>query len=136
MISSLTFKQENTITDEPVVDLLMFLNKKLDSAVANARLSSGQNSLQQLVLIIGDGRLHEKVPLYFTERKNKKRGSLVIFFVQSMLIKMLCLFTCVYSLCMQENLKRCVRDVLSSKRMVAFLILDSMQESIMDLQVR
>ncbi|OMP00570.1 hypothetical protein COLO4_12564 [Corchorus olitorius] len=93
MISSLTFKQENTITDEPVVDLLMFLNKKLDAAVSNARLPSGQNPLQQLVLIIGDGRLHEK-----------------------------------------ENLKRCVRDVLSSKRMVAFLILDSMQESIMDLQ--
>ncbi|XVF27015.1 hypothetical protein REPUB_Repub14bG0070000 [Reevesia pubescens] len=93
MISSLTFKQENTITDEPVVDLLMFLNKKLDAAVANARLPSGQNPLQQLVLIIGDGRLHEK-----------------------------------------ENLKRCVRDVLSSKRMVAFLILDSLQESIMDLQ--
>ncbi|XVF74359.1 hypothetical protein PTKIN_Ptkin13bG0104300 [Pterospermum kingtungense] len=93
MISSLTFKQENTITDEPVVDLLMFLNKKLDAAVSNARLSSGQNPLQQLVLIIGDGRLHEK-----------------------------------------ENLKRCIRDVLSSKRMVAFLILDSLQESIMDLQ--
>ncbi|GMI74246.1 MIDASIN 1 [Hibiscus trionum] len=93
MISSLTFKQENTITDEPVVDLLTFLNKKLDAAVTNARLPSGQNPLQQLVLIIGDGRLHEK-----------------------------------------ENLKRCVRDVLSSKRMVAFLILDSLQESIMDLQ--
>ncbi|KAK8664402.1 hypothetical protein V6N13_084194 [Hibiscus sabdariffa] len=93
MISSLTFKQENTITDEPVVDLLMFLNKKLDTAVTNARLPSGQNPLQQLVLIIGDGRLHEK-----------------------------------------ENLKRRVRDVLSSKRMVAFLILDSLQESIMDLQ--
>ncbi|XP_040935632.1 midasin isoform X2 [Gossypium hirsutum] len=93
MISSLTFKQENTITDEPVVDLLRFSNKKLDAAVTNARLPSGQNPLQQLVLIIGDGRLHEK-----------------------------------------ENLKRCVRDVLSSKRMVAFLILDSLQESIMDLQ--
>ncbi|XP_017978548.1 PREDICTED: midasin [Theobroma cacao] len=93
MISSLTFKQDNTIRDEPVVDLLMFLNKKLDAAVANARLPSGQNPLQQLVLIIGDGRLYEK-----------------------------------------EKLKRCVRDVLSSKRMVAFLILDSLQESIMDLQ--
>ncbi|KAE8674161.1 Mitochondrial substrate carrier family protein [Hibiscus syriacus] len=93
MISSLTFKQENTITDEPVVDLLTFLNKKLDAAVTNARLPSGQNPLQQLVLIIGDGRLHEK-----------------------------------------ENLKRRVRDVLSSKRMVAFLVLDSLQESIMDLK--
>ncbi|KAI8544654.1 hypothetical protein RHMOL_Rhmol08G0312700 [Rhododendron molle] len=92
MISSLTFKQENTIADEPVVDLLKYVNNMLDVAVANARLPSGQNPLQQLVLIIADGRFHEK-----------------------------------------ENLKRCVRDVLSRKRMVAFLLLDSPQESIMDL---
>ncbi|KAG7997478.1 hypothetical protein I3843_01G213100 [Carya illinoinensis] len=92
MISSLTFKQENTIADEPVVDLLQYLNNMLDVAVANARLPSGQNPLQQLVLIIADGRFHEK-----------------------------------------ENLKRCVRDALSRKRMVAFLLLDSPQESIMDL---
>uniref|UniRef100_F6HXY6 Midasin n=2 Tax=Vitis vinifera TaxID=29760 RepID=F6HXY6_VITVI len=93
MISNLTFKQENTIKDEPVVDLLKYLNNMLDTAVANARLPSGQNPLQQLVLIIADGRFIEK-----------------------------------------ENLKRCVRDVLSRKRMVAFLLLDSPQESIMDLQ--
>ncbi|GFY97181.1 midasin-like protein [Actinidia rufa] len=92
MISSLSFTQENTIADEPVVDLLRYVNNMLDVAVANARLPSGQNPLQQLVLIIADGRFHEK-----------------------------------------ENLKRCVRDVLSKKRMVAFLLLDSPQESIMDL---
>ncbi|XP_052182550.1 midasin isoform X2 [Diospyros lotus] len=92
MISSFTFKQENTIADEPMVDLLKYVNNMLDAAVANARLPSGQNPLQQLVLIIADGRFHEK-----------------------------------------ENLKRCVRDVLSRKRMVAFLLLDSPQESIIDL---
>jgi len=92
MISSLTFKQENTIADEPVVDLLKYLNNMLDVAVGKARLPSGQNPLQQLVLIIADGRFHEK-----------------------------------------ENLKRCVREALSRKRMVAFLLLDSPQESIMDL---
>lgn len=92
IISSLTFKQENTIADEPMVDLLKYLNNMLDAAVANARLPSGQNPLQQLVLIIADGRFHEK-----------------------------------------ENLKRCVRDFLSKKRLVAFLLLDSPQESIMDL---
>lgn len=36
---------------------------------------------------------------------------------------------------MQERLKRCVRDFLSRKRMVAFLLLDSPQESIVDLMV-
>ncbi|GMH22037.1 hypothetical protein Nepgr_023880 [Nepenthes gracilis] len=92
MISNLTFKQENTITDEPMVDLLVFLKNMLDQAVANARLPSGQSPLQQLVLLIADGRFHEK-----------------------------------------EKLKRYVRDAMSRKRMVAFLLLDSPQESIMDL---
>ncbi|XP_027334240.1 midasin [Abrus precatorius] len=92
MISNLTFKQENTIADEPVVDLLKYLTNKLDTAVAKARLPSGHNPLQQLVLIIADGRFHEK-----------------------------------------ENLKRCVRDVSTGNRMVAFLLLDNSPESIMDL---
>ncbi|GAB4842595.1 hypothetical protein Ancab_012571 [Ancistrocladus abbreviatus] len=92
MISSLTFRQENTITDEPMVDLLTYLNNMLDEAVASARLPSGQNPLQQLVLIIADGRFHEK-----------------------------------------EKLRRYVRDALNRKRMVAFLLLDSPEESIMDL---
>ncbi|XXG76315.1 hypothetical protein AAC387_Pa08g0684 [Persea americana] len=92
MISSLTFKQDNTIADEPMVNLLKELNGMLDSAIANARLPTGQNPLQQLILIIADGRFHEK-----------------------------------------ESLKRYVRDVLSRKRMIAFILLDSPQESIMDL---
>lgn len=61
MISNLTFEQENTIADEPVVDLLKYLTNKLDTAVVKARLPSGRNPLQQLVLIIADGRFHEKV---------------------------------------------------------------------------
>ncbi|GAA0141094.1 hypothetical protein LIER_02318 [Lithospermum erythrorhizon] len=95
MISSLTFQQENTIVDEPVVDLLKYVNNKLDDAVINARLPSGDNPLQQFVLIIADGRFHEK-----------------------------------------ENLRRYVRDTLSKKRMVAFLLLDSPspKESIIDLK--
>nr|XP_029123013.1 LOW QUALITY PROTEIN: midasin [Elaeis guineensis] len=92
MISSLSFKQDNTIADEPMVDLLKYLNNMLDTAVAKARTPSGQNPLHQLILIIADGRFHEK-----------------------------------------ENLKRCVRNVLNRKRMIAFILLDSPQESIMDL---
>ncbi|KAJ0981578.1 hypothetical protein J5N97_009833 [Dioscorea zingiberensis] len=93
MISSLSFKQDNTIADEPVFDLLKYLNNMLDAAVAKARMPSGQNPLNQLVLIIADGRFHEK-----------------------------------------ESLKRRVRDLLSRRRMVAFILLDSPQESIMDLK--
>ncbi|XP_057771067.1 midasin isoform X2 [Salvia miltiorrhiza] len=91
MISSFTFKQENTIADEPMADLLKYLNNMLDAAVMQARLPSGCNPLEQLVLIIADGRFNEK-----------------------------------------EKLKRRVRDILSTKRMVAFLLLDSPNESIMD----
>ncbi|TQE13576.1 hypothetical protein C1H46_000907 [Malus baccata] len=92
MISSLSFKQENTIADQPVVDVLKYLNTKLDEAVARARLPSGWNPLQQLILIIGDGRFHER-----------------------------------------ENLRRCVRDALAKKRMVAYLVLDNSPDgSIMD----
>ncbi|KAK1434225.1 hypothetical protein QVD17_11144 [Tagetes erecta] len=89
MLSSLTFKQDNAVNDDPVVDLLKYLDNKLDSAVVNARLPSGQNPLEQLVIIIADGRISEK-----------------------------------------ENLKRCVRDMLRKKRMVAYLLLDNAKESV------
>ncbi|KAH9607417.1 hypothetical protein KSS87_007507 [Heliosperma pusillum] len=60
MISSLTFNQENTILENPMADLLMYLNNMLEQAATNARTPSGQNPLQQLVLIIADGRFHEE----------------------------------------------------------------------------
>ena len=63
MLSSLTFKQENTLNDKPMVELLKYLNNTLDSAAMNARLPSGQNPLEQLVIIIADGNLHERVRL-------------------------------------------------------------------------
>ncbi|KAF0928097.1 hypothetical protein E2562_037875 [Oryza meyeriana var. granulata] len=91
VISSLSFEQDNKLEDEPVADLLMYLNTMLDTAVAWSRTPSGQNPLQQLILIISDGKFHEK-----------------------------------------ENLKRCVRNVLNRKRMIAYVLLDSHEESIMD----
>ncbi|KAG2548684.1 hypothetical protein PVAP13_9KG211085 [Panicum virgatum] len=93
MISSLSFEQDNKIEDQPVSDLLTHLNTMLDTAVARARTPSGQNPLQQLILIISDGKFHEK-----------------------------------------ENLRRHVRDVLNRKRMVAYVLLDSPEDSIMNLQ--
>uniref|UniRef100_A0A1D1XHG4 Midasin n=1 Tax=Anthurium amnicola TaxID=1678845 RepID=A0A1D1XHG4_9ARAE len=92
MISSLSFNQDNTIRDEPVADLLKYLDKMLDTAVARARLPSGINPLKQLILIIADGRFQDK-----------------------------------------EKLRRCVRDILNKKRLIAFVLLDNPQESIMDL---
>ncbi|CAL4925261.1 unnamed protein product [Urochloa decumbens] len=93
MISTLSFEQDNKIEDQPVSDLLTHLNTMLDTAVARARTPSGQNPLQQLILIISDGKFHEK-----------------------------------------ENLRRHVRDVLNQRRMVAYVLLDSPEDSIMNLQ--
>jgi len=64
MISSLSFEQDNKIEDQPVSDLLTHLNTMLDTAVARARTPSGQNPLQQLILIISDGKFHEKVTIF------------------------------------------------------------------------
>ncbi|VAH03975.1 unnamed protein product [Triticum turgidum subsp. durum] len=91
MISSLSFEQDNKIEDQPVADLLMHLNIMLDAAVARSRTPSGQNPLQQLILVISDGKFHEK-----------------------------------------ENLRRCIRNVLNRRRMIAYVLLDSHEESIMN----
>lgn len=63
VLSQFSFRQDNTIADEPVVDLLRFLGGVLESARARVARSAagGANQLQQLVLVIADGRFHEKV---------------------------------------------------------------------------
>lgn len=81
MVSSLTFKQENTIADEPVLDLLKFINDKLDTAVVQARLPTGQNPLQQLVLIIADGRFHEKVACSYCRDDLIMQHWFIVYFV-------------------------------------------------------
>lgn len=93
MVSRFTFKQDNTIADEPMVDLLHYLTRMLDFAARHAASPSGKNNLQQLVLVIADGRFHEK-----------------------------------------ESLRRCVRDAMNRKQLLAFLVLDNPQESILDMQ--
>lgn len=68
MISSLSFKQDNTVVEEPMVYLLKYLNDMLDTAVMKARLPSGRNPLHQLILIIADGRFQEKVSKYLARQ--------------------------------------------------------------------
>ncbi|BBM98800.1 midasin [Marchantia polymorpha subsp. ruderalis] len=93
MVSRFSFSQDNTIADEPMVDLLHFLTRMLDIAARNAATPSGNLNLQQLVLIIADGRFHEK-----------------------------------------ESLRRCIREATSRKQLLAFIVLDNPQESILDMQ--
>ena len=50
------FDQDNTISDRPMVDVITSLDHMLATAAARAGSSSTGASLQQLVLIIADGR--------------------------------------------------------------------------------
>ena len=56
--------QDNTIADRPMMELLAALRVMLDDARARAG-SSGPHggALQQLVLVLADGRFHEKEAL-------------------------------------------------------------------------
>ncbi|MCO5569159.1 hypothetical protein L7F22_022869 [Adiantum nelumboides] len=92
MISQFSFRQDNTIADEPMVDLLHYLTCMLDVVAKNTN-TSGHHQLQQLILIIADGRFHEK-----------------------------------------ETLRRCIREAVSRGQLLAFIVLDSTRESIMDVQ--
>ncbi|GJT49617.1 DETOXIFICATION 40-like protein [Tanacetum coccineum] len=61
MLSSLTFKPENTLNDKPMADLLKYLNNTLDLAAMTVTLPFGQNPFEQLVKITVSGSLHEKL---------------------------------------------------------------------------
>ena len=64
MISNLTFKQENTIADEPVVDLLTYLNNMSDRLGHSC--GQGMTSIWTEPITTAcldhctDGRFHEK----------------------------------------------------------------------------
>ncbi|CAA7023541.1 unnamed protein product [Microthlaspi erraticum] len=79
MISGLTFKQENLIEDEPVVNLLRNMNEMLENLASTRRQSSGSNPLQQLVLIIGDGKFHEREKLKRSVRKFLQQKRMVVY---------------------------------------------------------
>eukprot|EP00850_Spirogloea_muscicola_P001971 SM000007S20931 [mRNA] locus=s7:964636:998915:+ [translate_table: standard] len=93
VVSQFSFRQENTIVDEPGIDLLQFLGGLLEIAALRASAASSRGTLQQLVLIIADGRFHEK-----------------------------------------ESLRRRVREAMSRRQLLAFIVLDNPNDSILDMQ--
>ena len=79
-MSQFTFAQDNTLADQPVVGLLTHLDASLEAARVESR--GGSETLQQLCLIIADGRFHEKEALRRQMREmSQKRGLLVAFIV-------------------------------------------------------
>jgi midasin len=80
LVSQFTFAQDNTLADQPVVGLLTHLDASLEAARDSSR--GGSETLQQLCLIIADGRFHEKEALRRQMREmSQKRGLLVAFIV-------------------------------------------------------
>ena len=80
LVSQFTFAEDNTLADTPMVGLLKSLDAQLGAARENIR--GGHEQLQQLCLIIADGRFHEKEALRRQMRDmSAKRGLLVAFIV-------------------------------------------------------
>eukprot|EP00198_Chlamydomonas_reinhardtii_P014222 XP_001703559.1 predicted protein [Chlamydomonas reinhardtii] len=85
LAARLTFRQDNTIADRPMLQLMA----SLDHILASARHSSGAGGigagtqdLAQLVLILADGRFHEKESLHAAVREAAaKRGVCLAFIV-------------------------------------------------------
>lgn len=78
VMSWMRFDQDNTINDQPMVDLLYELDQNL--AKESMKAFSG-NSLQQLVIILADGRFHEKDALQKAVRKAVSRPGVMYSFV-------------------------------------------------------
>ncbi|KFK27090.1 hypothetical protein AALP_AA8G332700 [Arabis alpina] len=79
MVSGLTFKQENLIEDQPIFNLLRNMNEMLEKLASTSRQSYGSNPLQQLVLIIGDGKFHEREKLKRSVRKFHQQKRMVVY---------------------------------------------------------
>jgi midasin len=72
IMSSLRFDQDNTIADRPMLQLVEAVQHLLEGARvrAGSQSTSGSSSdLRQLLLVLGDGRFHEKDALVGAVRK-------------------------------------------------------------------
>lgn len=80
LVSQFTFAQDNTIADRPMVELVGFLQQLL--AQAGEGVGSGTSErLQQLVLIVADGRFHEKESLRRAIRDASEQPGVLLAFI-------------------------------------------------------
>lgn len=83
-MSALRFDKDNTIADKPMAELLLSLEHILDAArgrVQAQRQSGQSSSLQQLVLVIADGRFHEKEALQRRVRELVATPGVLVAFI-------------------------------------------------------
>jgi midasin len=80
LVSAFSFARDNTLADAPMAELLEYLDATLEAA--RERLRGGGEKLQQLCLVVADGRFHEKEALRRRMREMAaKPGVLVAFIV-------------------------------------------------------
>jgi len=83
LVSALRFDQDNTIQDRPMEALMAALSHALDGARHRAGaggIGAGTADLHQLVLVLADGRFHEKEGLAAAVREAaEKRGVCLAF---------------------------------------------------------
>lgn len=82
IMGKLRFDADNTINDQPIADVITSIDHLLELASARASSSFGApSSLHQLVLIIADGRFHEKEALRKAARDAASRPGVLYAFI-------------------------------------------------------
>ncbi|EIE25917.1 hypothetical protein COCSUDRAFT_12734, partial [Coccomyxa subellipsoidea C-169] len=81
VLSALRFDQDNTLADRPMVELLTMLMHMLDLARANAAAHGSAQQLHQLVLVLADGRFHEKDSLRRMVMEAASRPGVLLAFI-------------------------------------------------------
>jgi len=83
LVSKLTFQQDSTLADRPMVTLLETLHSQLSLSRENSRsVGADGGGLHQLVLIIADGQFHEKEALAKVMREfGNQKGVLIAFII-------------------------------------------------------
>ncbi len=82
VMSGLRFDADNTIADRPMLDVVASLDHLLAGARARASgTAAGAAALHQLVLIVADGRFHEKEALRRAAREAAARPGVLYAFI-------------------------------------------------------
>lgn len=81
LLLQMRFDQDNTINDQPMVDVITSLDHLLEQAAARAPSGYGAGTLHQLVLVIADGRFHEKESLKRAVREAASKPGVLYAFI-------------------------------------------------------
>ncbi|KAL0049173.1 hypothetical protein WJX82_008148 [Trebouxia sp. C0006] len=82
IMAQMKFDQDNTIADNPMVELLTSMQHMLEQARVRSVGVGGSQDLHQLVIIVADGRFHEKESLQrVVAEASSKKGVLYAFIV-------------------------------------------------------